>query len=172
MHLRNIARLLASTGISCMAICCLAQTVRPDFGRQDAVRRIDSIARQIDVQGSPAASSKRYSELTAEEKASLNQYFENIEPGDEPPYPSEGMKPIYDAIQAGQNKLLVSGELMLKAAVNATGEVTEVKAAGSPSPEMTKFAASVVFLTKFKPAMCQGQPCKMEFPFRFVFRAQ
>jgi hypothetical protein len=47
--------------------------------------------------------------------------------------------------------------------------LSEVKAIGSPSPEMTQFAASVLLLTKFKPAICGGQPCKMDYPFRFAF---
>ena len=169
MHFLNTARVFATAAFGLLSICCLAQTLRPDFGRQEAVRRIDSVTRRLEMEGSPVASNKRYSELSPEEKASINQYYEMMEPGDEPPYPRDGLKPIYDVIEDGQRKLLVSGELILLATVSATGTVTEVKAIGSPSQEMTKFAASVLLLTQFKPALCQGQPCKMEYPFRVVF---
>jgi len=37
---------------------------------------------------------------------------------------------------------------------------------------MTKFESSVLLLTKFKPAVCAGKPCKMQFPFRFKFRVE
>ena len=47
--------------------------------------------------------------------------------------------------------------------------MSEVKAIGSPSPEMAKAAASIILLSKFKPAVCKGEPCKMEFPFTFKF---
>jgi hypothetical protein len=47
--------------------------------------------------------------------------------------------------------------------------VSGVKAWGSPSPEMTKFAASVLLLTRFKPAICGGQKCRMDFPLKYLF---
>ena len=73
------------------------------------------------------------------------------------------------AIARAQQKLLVTGKLILVASVGPDGNVTEVKAIGSPSPEMTQAAASIVAVSKFKPAICKGQPCRMEFPFRFNF---
>jgi hypothetical protein len=29
---------------------------------------------------------------------------------------------------------------------------------------MTKFAGTVLMMTKFKPAMCAGKPCESQFP--------
>ena len=59
--------------------------------------------------------------------------------------------------------------MVLVASVATDGTVSEVKAIGSPSPEMAKAAASIILLSKFKPAVCKGEPCKMEFPFTFKF---
>jgi hypothetical protein len=66
---------------------------------------------------------KRYDQLTAQEKETLNQFYENIGPGDEPPFP----------------------------------------------PEMTKVVATILTLTPFKPALCKGVPCTMDYPFRIHF---
>ena len=166
------ARRVAAVCIALLTVPCLAQTPKPEYGIKEAEARTGSAIKRYEVQGSPIAINKRYNELSIAERASLNQYYEKMEPGDEPPFPSEGLKPIHEAIRKGQAKLLVTGELILLATVGATGEVLEIKAIGSPSPEMTQFAASALFLTKFKPGLCQGQPCKMEFPFRFNFRVQ
>lgn len=88
---------------------------------------------------------------------------------DEPPFPADGLKPLLHAISKGQSKLLVRGELRLVADVGPDGSVLSVQALGSPSTEMTEFAASVLVLTKFKPAVCKGQPCKMQFPLYLNF---
>lgn len=53
--------------------------------------------------------------------------------------------------------------------VGADGKVTEVKAIGSPGAEMVQYAGAVLILTKFKPAVCSGRPCRMEFPLRQYF---
>ena len=124
--------------------------------RRDAVR-------------SPVPVNRTYEQLTAEERARVHSWYEQIPDGDEPPFPASGTKEIHDAVRKAQQNLHVKGELFLVATVEATGEVSVIKAWGSPSPEMTKFAASVLLLTKFKPAICGGQKCRMDFPVRYVF---
>jgi hypothetical protein len=42
----------------------------------------------------------------------------------------------------------------------------------SPNEQVTKFMASVLLLTKFKPALCRGQPCKMGFPVKVIFKVE
>ncbi len=147
-----------------------AQSEKPSYGIRDPDLSAGSAIRREVVKGSVLPINKRYAELTAEEKASLNQLYERVAPGDEPPFPAEGLRPIYEAMRKGQNKLGVTGELILLATVGADGEVIEVKALGSPSEEMTQYAASVLFFTKFKPAVCAGKPCQMQFPFAYNFR--
>jgi hypothetical protein len=115
---------------------------------------------------------KQYHELSASEKQELHSYYEHMGEGDEPPFPAEGLRPLFRAISKGQQQLLVEGDLFLIADVDTDGAVTSVKAIGSPSEDMTKFAASVLMLTKFKPALCKGQPCKMQFPLSFRFKVE
>ena len=169
MPLFSPVRFAIAVGAALLAVPCPAQTSTPEYGIREAEPRVGSSIKRYALQGSPIPINKRYNELSAEEKASLNQYYEKMEAGDEPPFPIDGLQPVYDAIRKAQAKLLVVGELILVASVNAVGEVTEVKTVGSPSPAMTNFAASVLLLTKFKPALCQGVACEMGYPFQLDF---
>ena len=166
MHAHAVRFLAAALLV---APICFAQTSSPQYGIKDAVAPLGSNIKRYVTEGSQIPINKTYGELSLEEKMSVNRYYEKIEPGDEPPFPSEGLRPIQSAIAKVQSRLLVTGELILVVSVGADGNATEVKAVGSPSPEMTQAAASIILLTKYKPAICKGQPCKMDYPFRFNF---
>ena len=141
----------------------------PEYTIRESDPRTGSNIRRSLIRGSPIPINKKYEELSAEEKDTLNQSYEAMGPGDEPPFPADGLKPIHQAIAKAQQKHLFRGELVLIATVAADGNVTQVKAIGSPSPDMTRFASTVLLLTKFKPARCKGEPCKMDYLFRFDF---
>ena len=149
-----------------------AQTTPPEYVMKSDRPPTGSNIRREEVRGTAVPMDRTYEQLTPEQRAIVHGWYESIAPGDEPPFPTEGTKPIHDAVRKGQAKLLVTGELFLKATVESTGDVSAVKAVGSPSPEMTKFAASVLLLTKFKPAVCGGRPCQMDFPLWYTFHVR
>lgn len=120
--------------------------------------------------GSRIPINRRYADLSEPDKKILHEQWEDMAPGDEPPFPISGLRPIHAAMAKAQGALSVEGPLVLIASVSATGEVTEVQALGSPSAEMTKYAAAVLFNTKFKPAVCAGKACAMQYPFSFLFQ--
>jgi hypothetical protein len=147
----------------------LAQSAAPEYSvRGDA--HTGSAIRSKLVSGGNLPVNKRYDELTADDKELVNQWYESIGPGDEPPFPAQGLKPVYTAMARLHGELQAKGQLILIATVDARGDVTQVKAVGNPDPELTKFAATVLALTNFKPALCKGVPCKMDFPFSFQFK--
>ncbi|HUR88098.1 MAG TPA: hypothetical protein VMZ74_03335 [Ramlibacter sp.] len=156
---------------ACFCMRALAQTSAPQYTVNEepptgsAIRRTITSPAQVPI-------NKRYDELTLEEKQSLNQNYESMGPGDEPPFPAYGLKPIYTAVGRVQQKLLVKGDLLLFATVDQEGNVTQIRAVGDPDPEMTRVVASILTLTKFKPALCKGVPCKMDYPFRFRFNVE
>jgi hypothetical protein len=113
---------------------------------------------------------KRYSELTPEQKEVLASYYESMGPEDEPPFPEDGIGVIVKPIVKAQHKLLATGPLRLIVDVTSKGTATSVKAVGSPGAEMTRFAASVLLLTKFKPARCTGVPCAQQYVFNLDFQ--
>jgi hypothetical protein len=152
-----------------IAASCMAQSAQPEYAIKEDAPRTGTHIRRNAINTQSIALNKRYQELSAEDRAKLHAWWESMPEGDEPPFPDRGLKPVHAAILKGQAKLLAQGELYLIATVDGNGDVSQVKAIGSPSPEMTKFAASVVGLTKFKPAICAGKPCQMDFPFLYKF---
>jgi hypothetical protein len=116
---------------------------------------------------------KTYGELTPEQKSYFHAMYESIAPGDEPPFPLEGMKPIVTAIRKAQAMRQATGELSLAVTVGADGKARQVADYGSlDDPEMTKFASSVLLMTQFKPAVCGGAPCTMQFPFTMKLKRE
>ena len=144
----------------------------PQYNIKDRDPPTGSNIRRNITEGSRIPINRTYGEMSPEEKEAVHSYYEKIETGDEPPFPAEGLRPVHDAIAKAQQTLLVTGQLMLVASVGPDGKVTEVKAIGSPSREMVQAAGSIVALTRFKPALCKGTPCKMDFPFLFNFKVQ
>jgi hypothetical protein len=136
--------------------------------KEDAPRTGSNIRR--DLTGSiDIAVNRPYNELSGDDKARFRSNYEQMPEGDEPPFPKAGLQAILKPVSMGQQRLRVRGDLSLVGVVDPSGKVLEVKAYGSPSPEMTQFAGQVLMLTEFKPAVCSGQPCTMEFPLRMRF---
>ena len=165
-------RLLAVVAFSGVACTAVTAQVRPEYGIKEDAPRTGSLLRKNEVKGSPIPVNVSYEQLSVEDKASFHQYYESLKAGDEPPFPIGGLKAIYDPLRKGQAVLLVRGEIFLAAKVDPTGKVTEVSSLQSPDAEMTKFAARILYVTKFKPAICSGLPCVMEFPLRMTFTVE
>jgi len=166
--------LIRGLAAASLALClpAFADDARPEFGIREDQPTTGSMIKRYVVKGAAIPVNKRYAELTAEQKETLNGYYETIGPGDEPPFPAEGLKPIYDAVRKAQNALRVSGDLVLIVTIGPDGEARSVRAIGSPSPEMTKFASSVLLVTRYKPALCASKPCTMDYLFSFAFTLQ
>ena len=113
---------------------------------------------------------KTYEELTAEQKAEFRAMYESIPDTTEPPFPIKGLKPVFSAIQQGQDIMQARGELDYAVTVGPDGKATYVEShkelGGANAREMTNYVASVLMMAKYKPAVCDGQPCTMQFPFK------
>lgn len=155
----------------CLASAALAQP-HPQYGIKEELPRVGSHIRMRVAESPGIAVNLAYHQLPAADRAKLHAQYEQIAEGDEPPYPLRGLQALLDPMRQAQAKLLVRGELFLVATVGPDGKAREVRALGSPSPEMTRFAAQVMMLTPYKPAVCGGQPCTMDFPFRMTFRIE
>lgn len=113
---------------------------------------------------------KTYGELTPEQKAAFHALYESLPEGDEPPFPIKGIKPIFSQLQQGQRVLQARGELNLAVTVGPDGKPIKVEdyggVTGANALEMTNYAQSLLMLATYKPALCQGKPCAMQFPFK------
>ena len=122
------------------------------------------------VRGSAIPLNRRYRELTPEQQRLVKSQYEPMVEGDEPPFPIDGLGPVYAAVQKVVQKLQTGGDMAFAVDVNAAGEATAVQVLEPADPELTRTVASVLMLTKYKPGMCRGKPCAMAVPFRFGAR--
>ncbi len=149
--------------------CASQESARKSYTIKDPSYAIGSRIRRDIVTGFNVPAQKTYAEFNAEEKLAVRAAYGPMAANDEPPYPAKGLKPIYTLISQGQQRARAEGDLFLIVQVGADGQGKTVTMIGSPSPELTKFAAHVVLQAEYKPARCDGKPCEMPFPFRMRF---
>ena len=164
--------LVALTALFCAVESNAESPPRPEYGIKEEQPRTGSSIRRRAVGPTAIPVNLSYEQLSPEDRARFNENYESIPHGDEPPFPVGGLKIVLEPMYKAQTKLLVRGDLFLVAKIDSTGVAQEVTAIGSPSREMTRFASQVLLLTKFKPAVCTGQPCVMEFPLRMQFKVE
>jgi hypothetical protein len=122
-----------------------------------------------DVTSGAIPINRRYSELTREQQAILKSRYEAIAENDEPPFPVDGLEPLFAAMSKGQKKFAARGVMEIHVAIDDKGDAKAAQVFQSPDAEFTKFAAAVLMLTKYKPGVCAGVPCAMSFPFLMTF---
>ena len=113
---------------------------------------------------SPIAVNHTYQQLSIEDRKKLLDYFEKVEPGDEPPFPQLGLRPVLLGIYERPRRVNTTGPLLMIVEVNSQGEATGVQVMQYPSPEIGRYAAAALMLEKYKPALCAGKACKGSFP--------
>jgi hypothetical protein len=132
---------------------------------------IDSRIPKKVVQNIYVPPDKSYLQLTLEEKRRVKaQYEPPLGEEDEPPYPEHGLRQILEVARLAQQRFHADGSMFLTVSVNAAGVATGVRVHQSPDKQLTGPMADVLLLTKYKPAVCHGVPCKMWYPFRFQFK--
>jgi hypothetical protein len=122
-----------------------------------------SIPRKIIV-GGRLPIRKTYEQLSAEHKQIVKNYYNNMPQEDEPPYPKYGLISIYKPMVKLQERFQGRGDIEMYVTVDAEGRPRSVSVYKTPDADVSKAIASVLMLTEFKPAVCNGKPCTMEFP--------
>lgn len=113
---------------------------------------------------------KPYPALTPQQQQQFKSLYVAMADADEPPFPLHGLQEIYSPISRAQQRLRVEGEVAVDVQVDAKGDGVSLKVLKSPSPEFTRFLASVVLSIRYKPALCGGATCAMELPVRVKLR--
>lgn len=114
----------------------------------------------------------RWEQLSDEQKAVVRGWYVDMPAGDEPPYPRAGLRPVIEAVWRGQRRMLETGDLLVVATVDGRGEVQEVQAFGTPNKALIDYISRVVIQTRFKPAVCGGTPCRMDFPLKVQLQVE
>lgn len=113
---------------------------------------------------------KPWQRFSEEEKARVRELYEDMRPGDEPPFPARGMRPVLETLSRVMGAAGKRGVVHLEMTVDAEGKTTTFKIYEMPDLDTAKYVAAVFNSTKFKPALCAGKPCRMDFPFKVRIR--
>jgi hypothetical protein len=108
---------------------------------------------------------KKWSELSEHDRAVFRSQYEDMPDTDEPPYPIDGMAPIFRQLSVEAGRAGVYGVFIIDVTVNPQGKGTKVTLIKYSTVEAAKVLAYVLVHTKYKPAVCHGKPCIMDFPF-------
>ncbi|MGA2548942.1 MAG: energy transducer TonB [Burkholderiaceae bacterium] len=146
--------------------------VRQQYSIKESHPQTGSNIRHDQVSGISVPPEKSYAELLPDEKSRVKLLYEPMADADEPPYPLHGPLAFLTTVHEIQNKLQVTGELSVAVSVDSEGRATSVEVFKSPDREMVKAVASALMLQKYKPAVCNGIPCKMQYPVRITFRME
>jgi hypothetical protein len=158
----RLARHAAGALIAVACACATAQGLPPkqfELRVSELGSHINGTAGRAD--GVPL--NRRYAELDAQDQALVRAPYDSMPAGDEPPFPAEGLLPVFMKVQAGGEKQPALGHLTLLADVDSSGRVQHVEAFGKVDAEFARFAARVLASTPFKAGRCGGQPCNMQY---------
>jgi hypothetical protein len=150
-------------------VAAAQEAPKPQYTLKEMEARNGTRIRREVVSGSRIALNHSYAQLSEEDKRVLHGWWEDIREGDEPPFPVDGLRSRYDPIRKAHAMLLDPGDLFAVATIGPDGKAVEVKVFRAPGTKMGQFAAQVFMLTPFKPALCAGKPCQMDYPLRMKF---
>ena len=115
---------------------------------------------------------KPYAELSNEEKRLVRSQYESLGELDEPPFPKNGLAPLYRAVANGQQRRQAEGDLSINVDIDATGQATKAAIYKTPDTALANYVAGVLLKHPYKPAVCDGKPCAMAYPFRITLRTE
>jgi hypothetical protein len=170
-----------SPGFRSLAICGAVALAAPLAAQAEAQAAADSalayhisdiivgsVVPQAIING-PVPFDSTYAGLTQGQKAVLNQDYENLAAGDEPPYPLYGVRHLVQPLISYAETYSPIGPMIASVEVDSKGDAVAVKVYRSPDPEMARILSGAMALEKYKPASCSGQPCRMEYVLRLYF---
>ena len=113
---------------------------------------------------------RNYEQLSPEQKAAVRAEYDSVGPKDEPPYPKYGLADVADAVSRMSVRDPVDGEVILTVRVDEHGNGQSVSVYKTPDPKLSNLVALMLTRSKFKPGVCEGRPCTMDYVFRFYFK--
>jgi hypothetical protein len=123
------------------------------------------------VKGGRVPFDKRYAELTPEQQAIIKSQYEQMGPNDEPPYPADGLAPVYKLFSLVQERTHATGYYSIAVEIDSQGKPTAVSFLKAEDDNVAKLLAQAALIQTYKPALCDGAPCAMQIPFRIAFNS-
>lgn len=122
------------------------------------------------VVSGPLPYDKRYDQLTREQRLQLKANYEPMAEDDEPPFPAQGLGPLMKSMRKAAQAFTPSGTLDAAVEVGPDGAARSIKIYKAPdNSRFTQFAAQLLMVTPYKPAVCGGKPCVMWYPVNMDF---
>jgi hypothetical protein len=117
--------------------------------------------------------SAHYGELSPEQKNILRSRYVQMKETDEPPFPADGLLPIFMVVREAheQSGLENTGRLEVLVQVDDHGKAIDFTVLRTPDTEIAKAVTTALMARTYKPAVCDGSPCAMPFTFRAVLIA-
>lgn len=112
---------------------------------------------------------KRYFELSESERSNFRARFSAIDNTQIPPFPRDGLGAVYRPLIEA-NEVGAKGKLNVMLEINERGQVEELTIVNAPNTYLANATYKALKKTKFEPAYCAGEPCKMEFPVQVTFK--
>ena len=113
---------------------------------------------------------RSYEQLSPEQKAVLRAEYDSVGPKDEPPYPKYGLSDVADAVARMPRRATLEGEVILTVRVDERGDAKSVSVYKTPDAKLSNLVAYTLTRTKFKPGLCEGRPCAMDYVFKYYFK--
>lgn len=113
---------------------------------------------------------RSYEQLTPEQKAVVRAEYDSVGPNDEPPYPKYGLADVADAVSRMSVRDPIEGEVILTVRVDERGDAKSVSIYKTPDARLSNLVALMVTRSKFKPGLCDGRPCAMDYVFKYYFK--
>jgi hypothetical protein len=167
---RIIAQSVLLTLLTLSGVTALhAQSANENERTRYRLKERDGLIRDTIATANEYPLDRPYSRFTAKEKASLRSEYEDMPESDEPPFPVDGLASIIEDVSTLIARLRVEGEVLIHVTVSPEGKATSVALLKYPDLETAKAIAYVLVKTRYKPALCHGSPCKMDWAFHTTF---
>jgi hypothetical protein len=158
--------------VACLLAACMQVTAAADLPRKQFEIRVEETGTRfgraaMTSQGLPL--NRRYAELDAKEQAVVRANYEGMPEADEPPFPADGLLPVLTTLHIGAERGFPVGKMAIVVDVDSSGKVQHAQTYGKVDADFSRFAASVLARTPFKPAVCAGKPCSMQYVLRIEF---
>jgi hypothetical protein len=113
---------------------------------------------------------RSYEQLSPEQKAVVRAQYDSVGPNDEPPYPKYGLSDVADAVARMPRREPLEGEVILTVSVDERGNAKTVSIYKTPDAKLSNVVAATLTRSKFKPGLCERQPCAMDYVFKYYFK--
>jgi hypothetical protein len=162
-------RILALSGLLVASAPFAAQTTNEQAYRYHLTDIIVGSMLPQDIISGTLPFDRTYASLTADQKAVLFNEYEGLAAGDEPPFPLYGIRNVVKPMISLAEIYNPVGPMVAAVDVDSRGKATSVTVFQSPDSELARVLSGALTFAQYKPASCQGQPCKMQFVLRLNF---